>query len=545
MATYTETIDLDGNFEKQAKENEKALDGLESKLTSIADGIANFGAMATKAFVGAAVAVGTLVVAGAALALSAADAKGDMILLFDTLGDGAVTGEQAVAMFDKLGEATGLTREKLAGTAQAFAAMGVTGVDQLEKLTLAAVSASAMAKGGGEAFETMYKKIATAQATGQALKIPLKGLGSLASMGLKVDDVAKRMGVSAAALGDQLAKGTVDAKKFGDALSTALVEKGAGPVADAALDLGNIWAKAKESVGKFFEDIDVAPFLTEVKKLFGILDSGSSTGQALKLGIGGFFKEFFAVATKAVPMVKSFFTSLIIYGLQAYLAIRPVVASIKEFAASEQGAAVVNGLGMALRYMAVAAGVVVVAIGLLVAAIGATIAWFATAGAAVAGFAAYTLGMLGEWADGAAEMATNFVQGLVDGIAAGGALVAAAVSKLAAQAKAAFTDALGIESPSTVMMGYGVHMGEGAALGVEAGAGEVSGAVEGMAATAVSAAESAPAPSVPGSGGGGVHVTIEPGAIVIQGGSGESLSELTEQAVAMIFERIALAQGLA
>jgi hypothetical protein len=44
---------------------------------------------------------------------------------------------------------------------------------------------------------------------------------------------------------------------------------------------------------------------------------------------------------------------------------------------------------------------------------------------------------------------------------------------------------------------------------------------------------------------GGVTVTIEPGAIVIQGGSGESVSELTEQAVAMIFERIALAQGLA
>ena len=501
--------------------------------------------MVGAAVIAVGVAVGALILKGAELALSASDAKGDMILLFDTLGDGAVTGEQAVAMFDKLGEATGQTREKLAGTAQAFAAMGVTGVDQLEKLTLAAVSASAMAKGGGEAFEGMYKKIAAAQATGQALKIPLKGLGSLASMGLKVDDVAKQMGMSSADLAKQLEKGTVNATAFGDALSTALVEKGAGPVADAALDLGNMWAKAKESVGKFFEDIDVAPFLTEVKKLFGILDSGSATGQALKLGVGGFFKEFFAVATKAVPLVKSFFTSLIIYGLQAYLAIRPIVAAIKEFAASEEGAAAIHGLGLALRYMAVAAGVVVVAIGLLVAAIGATIGWFATAGAAVAGFAAYTLGMLGEWASDAADMATSFVQGLVDGIAAGGALVAAAVSKLAAQAKAAFVGALEIGSPSKVMMGYGVNMGEGAAMGVDASADQVAGSVEGMAATAVSAADGAPGPAGPSSGGGGVHVTIEPGAIVIQGGDAASLSELTEQAVAMIFERIALAQGLA
>jgi hypothetical protein len=39
-------------------------------------------------------------------------------------------------------------------------------------------------------------------------------------------------------------------------------------------------------------------------------------------------------------------------------------------------------------------------------------------------------------------------------------------------------------------------------------------------------------------------LTIEAGAIVIQGGASASVVELTEQAVALIFERIASQQGL-
>ncbi len=55
------------------------------------------------------------------------------------------------------------------------------------------------------------------------------------------------------------------------------------------------------------------------------------------------------------------------------------------------------------------------------------------------------------------------------------------------------------------------------------------------------------APGAPGPGGsssgGGIVVNVEPGAIVIQGG-GQSAVELTEEAVSMIFERVALGAGL-
>lgn len=492
-----------------------------------------------------AVAFASLVLAGVNLALSAADAKGDLILLFDVLLDGVGTGDDAIAMFDRLGAATGQTREALSKISQGFAALA-TSTDHLEALTLAAVSASAMAKGGGEAFEAMYKKIATAQQTGQALKVPLKGLGSLASMGLKVDDVSKRMGLSAAELAKQLEAGSVDAKKFGDALTNALIEKGADPVADAALDLGNMWARAKEAVGKFFEDIKIEPFLKEVKALFGILDQANPSGQALKAGIGAFFQKVFDLMAKGVPYVKRFFLDLIIYGLQAYLALRQVVTAIKAFAESEEGARTLEVLKNGLLALAIVVGVVIGTLGLFVAAVVATGVAIGAAVAAIAVALHAAMITMVEWASTGVQLAVNFVDGLVKGITDGSAKVIAAVKNLASQAGGAFKGALGIQSPSTVMAGYGTNMGEGVALGLDSSVGTVEQSSTGMATAAVEAVGAAPAPSMPTSsgGGGGITVTVEAGAFVIQGGGGSSAAELTEQAVAVLFERVAAQQGL-
>lgn len=601
MAVYTETINLDGNMSERAREAAKGIATLEAgivaanaamtRAAALGDGKAfaaaedkakafraaidevppalvaeakaagdakaqsealgkaldAVGGVALKVAAGlaaATVAMGALVLKGVELALSASDAKGDMILLFDSLGDGALTGQEAIAMFDALGVKTGQTREHLAKTAQAFAAMGVTGVDQLERLTLAAVSAGEMAKGGGEAFELMYKKIVTAQATGQALKIPLKGLGSLADMGLKVDDVAKQMGISAAELGSQLSKGTVNAKAFGEALQKSLTEKGAGLVADAATDLGNTWARAKENIGKFFEDIDTGPFLVELAKVFGLLDQGSDTGKVLKVAIGGFFKEVFAVLTQLLPVARDFLVGLVTWGLKAYIALKPMVDTMREMAASGAGQMAIEGLTTALKLMAIAAGVVLVTVGGLAALGVATAAALGEIVGAVAALAGLVISTLTGWAVTANEMGANFVKGLVAGILGGLPSVVGAVRSIGDAAIGTFTGDMGIRSPSTVMRGLGVHLPGGLAAGVDDGAGVVESATQGMAASAVGGVEAATPSGSTGSGG-GITVTIEPGAIVIQGGAGESVSELTEQAVAMIFERIALAQGLA
>lgn len=509
----------------------------------LADGLKVAASAALAAGVAVASTVAKLAYEGAKLAISAADAKGDLLLLFNVMGEGAYTGEQAVAMLDKLGAELGATRAELAPMAQAFAAMGVTSTEQLESLTRAAMSANVLAKGGGQAFEAMFKKIDAAAQTGQALKIPLKGMGSLASMGLKVDDVAQQMGVSAKVLGDQLAKGTVDAKKFGKALQDSLIKKGAGPLADNALDIERTWARAKEAVAKMFEDVDVAPFLAALKDLFGVLDGGTESGKAMKAGVTGAFNAIFKAAAAALPVVKQVFLSLVIYGLKAYIAMKQVYNAIAAFAASEEGKVIIEQLGFALQAAAVTAGI-------LVAAILAVVGVVAIAGAAVAGLVTgfvMASAAITAWAVSAAESANDFVQGLVNGIVQGGAQVLTAVTGLAATAKQAFMQALGIASPSKVMMGLGVNMGEGVAAGLDSSSATVADATQGVAATSVDALASSPAPGGGAAAGGvgGVVVTVEPGAIVINGGGGASAVELTESAVAMIFERVALAQGLA
>src|SRR5260221_460329 len=120
-----------------------------------------------------------------------------------------------------------MTKDSLAPLTASFMAMGISGTDALEKITLAAASARALMTGTGKdgaaAFESLTKKIQVAVQTGHGLKIPAKGLGSLADMGIRVDEVAKLMNVSSEALSAQLKDGSVNAKKFGDALQDALI----------------------------------------------------------------------------------------------------------------------------------------------------------------------------------------------------------------------------------------------------------------------------------------------------------------------------------
>ena len=178
MAVYTETINMDGNLAEQAERAAKEVAVLEKGLASAeaalvranalgdAKGIESaskkiaaygdaidavpphlveakreadaFGSAMEKAgamaltgaqAIGAAVlavgaAVAGLALAGMKLALEAADAKGDLALLFQTLTGGAVAGDEAIAMFDRLGEATGRTREELGATARARSRSG-------------------------------------------------------------------------------------------------------------------------------------------------------------------------------------------------------------------------------------------------------------------------------------------------------------------------------------------------------------------------------------------------------------------------------------
>jgi hypothetical protein len=607
VAVYTETINMDGNLGTEAKRAadqvailEKGLKSAEAALVrasalgdqkgmsnavakidsfkgaidavppallavssdaeAMGSALSKAGAMGAsaataigKAVLAAAAALGALVIAGIGFAISANEGQRAADGLFDALGQGAITGAEVGDIIDGLRAKTGIAADTLEQYAKAYVTMGITGKAALEGLTLAAASAEALAKGGGKAFTDLFQKVQLAADAGGKLKLPFKALGStLAAVGLNVGDLAKEMQLTTAQLSDGLAAGTIDAKKFGDAMQLAVTKKGAGPLKNLANTAANLGATLKEYLGELFEDLgdSIGPFMDEVKSLFQIFDSKTNpSGEALKAGIGGFFKEMFAVLTKVVPMVKHFFLDLIIYGLQAYIALKPIAAAIQAFAESEDGIKAIEMLKTMLIGAAIAAGIVIgvliytgaVIVGVIALAVGA----FAALGMALT--LAYQ--QLLTWGLSATIAAQNFISGLVGGITAGAGQVVAAVKGLAKSAMAAFTGTGGIDahSPSRKMFVAGGYMPAGAALGVEAGTADLEQATQGMALSAVDAGAGAMGGAGGGAGagsGGGVNVTIEAGAIVIQGGASASVVELTEQAVALIFERIASQQGL-
>jgi hypothetical protein len=473
------------------------LAGVAKSLDLLVPGLGEVAAAAVQAAGG----IASLTLGGAALAISANEAKAKWTSLFDALGGGQTTGAETLGMLDELGDKIGQTREQLAPLARGFMTMGITGKEQLEGLTTAAAAANAMVAGGADAFTKLYGQINAAAATGSKLTIPYKKLDTqLREMGLNVGDLAGQMGMSTDKLQAGLKAGTISASALGTALTDAASSKGAGPLQRAANSLTSVWAKFKENIDKIFESIDVGPFLEQVKSLFDIFGQGPASGQALKAGIGGFFKQVFETATKVVPMVKHFLLDLVIWGLKGYIALKPIVTWFQDLRKNQTVMAIMTqafeGLKIAVEVVAgVIAAVVVLFLGLAAVgtAVGASL--WALAGIVI-GFVTDTIVKLGEWVTEAENAGTDFVKGLIDGITSGAAGVVDAVTGLAGKAKDAFTDFLGIKSPSKVMFEAGdVGVAGGVAAGVQAGTPDVAAASADMAKAAAAPVQAA-APKV-------------------------------------------------
>lgn len=547
--------------------------GMQAELAAATGGLS----LLVEAAGAAALAFGVVTLAGAAFAIKCTEAKNASLSLWSALGKGEITGAAVDDMLDDLRASTGLTKDSLGVLTEGFLRMGITGEESLRSLTIAAASAEAMAKGGGAAFTQLFQLVDTAAETGNKLVIPYKKLEKqLVSMGLNVNDLADQMGMSGEALTKGLKAGTVDARKFGAAMTDAITTKGVGPMQTLANSSANLGKILEEYLGDLFEDMakDIAPFMKEVKGLFSILDSKANpSGMALKTGIGAFFKEVFAAATIAVPYIKHFLLDVVIYGLRAYIALKPIVKWFQDVQknvwvvalfsaalrlASEAGATVVSWLQDMAANQAVmdtlkTTGIVLgVAFGAVALAVGFVVAGFVAFNlalmAAVVGIGAIILAIgtftteaaakLGVWTKEAITFGSQFVDGLVQGITQSAGKAVAAVTNLAGQAKGAFTSAMGIKSPSTVMAEMGGHMTAGLAQGLDDGASEAHGAASRLAGSAVGGASETASGASKGASGANISVSV-----LIEG-AGKSALEITEEMVSQVFARMALEAGV-
>lgn len=489
-----------------------------------------------------------LVKSGMAFAIQASEDKQAMLGLLDAMGDGITTGAQYEEMIDGLKDKYGIAKDSLVGWTKQLQAMGRTDIKQIEGDLLAIASAEAIVKGGGAALIDWTKKIEMATQAGGKLKVATKALKDLGATGANVGDVAKQMGMSVEDLTAALDKGTIDAAKFGDALNTAIQKKGAGPLAKMASSLPNLKKLLEESIGDMFEDIDVGPFLAQVKSLFDIFSQGKDSGKAMKSGIQGAFQGIFDAATKVIPYIKHFLLDLVILGLKAYIGLKPLIQFFKELSQSKPFIDAMKnaliGIGLAVAaFMSPILGAVAV-VTLLVGAFGA----LATIGASVVGsivnFGTQIFATLSGYITQAQTWGNDFINGIISGLGIGP--IIAAVTNVANAAKNTFKSVLGIASPSKVMAIQGENVAAGAAEGIDDGVGEVSNASANLAKAAsggfADGADGAPGAPAPAASGGGVTVQAT---IQIMGGDKQTMSELTEEGISLLFEKIALQQGLA
>lgn len=488
---------------------------------------------------------------GMAMALEASQAKTEMLAYFDAMGQGIVTGAQTEEMIDGLKAKIGIAKDSLVGWTKELQAMGMVDLGEIEKNLTAIASASALAgKTGEAAFLKLTSKIQALAMTGGKLKLADKQIAALAQTGANVVDVADQMGMSAEKLREGLSKGTIDAAKFGDALQNALIKKGAGPLEKMAASLPNLKKMLSESIGDMFEDIDVGPFLAQIKSLFDIFGQAKPSGQALKTGIQGAFQKIFDMATIVVPYIKHFLLDLVILGLKAYIGLKPVIKWVNEMAQKQP---VINAFWMTVKGLGSAFAMIVAPVILvigIVTALGAAFMFVMGMTAAVVGsimnFGVQIFGTLGGYAKQAVTWGTDFVNGIIEGITGGASALVSSVTDLANTAQNTFKSVMGINSPARAMIGPGANVSYGVAEGIDDGAPAVTDASANLAkASANGFSDAAPAAaSAPAAGGGGGGGNVITATINVIGGAANSIMELTEQAVILLMERIAMQKGV-
>ena len=584
-------------FKKSLSEGKGVGDSLTSAFGGVGDAIyKSLGSMDPYAMAITAVAAAALSAAAAVAALGAAyvgiavhaievvEKQEAMIAKFQGFTG---QGKETVAMLGDLAKTLPYTTGELGDMAAKIAKAGVKDLPTLRAATLATAAAMAMmGEEGAKKMEKLFVSIQTMKDSGK----PISNLTSqLNKAGVGASDVAAKFNMTAKEMEAAMKKGKISADDLGDAISQTMAEK-AGPSLEAlGLQFGTMMKKLQASWNGLLKDDPKAktqPMADAVHELMSafkmLMETFGNLGGASQ-ATGAGLKSTLVVAFHAVAAAILYSRHILLEIINVVL--RSVVA-FNKFKATAAGAMTIKialmaikgvMLGLGILIAAVAAtivgsflligGAVALVVGVISAIIGAIVAvgvavigvakwiiggiasiagaimgWGAQVGGYVRSAVASVIEALVGLVTGGQSAAGNFISGLVGGISSGTGMVIQAIKALAGGAVGALKSALGIGSPSKVMMQMGLHTSSGMAEGVKAGSGKVQDA---SASLGTSAVKGAAGGASEGKGAMSVVCNFASGAIVVQGSGGQDNQvTLTEQAVALIFERMALEAGL-
>lgn len=509
-------------------------DALDVALPGLGEALTAIGGVA----LGVGAAVAGLLAAGAAFALSAQNFKDDAL---NSLTAVTGTAEAAAKTYDQLqriSDSVSLSQAKVNEIGTQLLLNGVKQGAQLEATVRSVADLTAVA--GDAAASKLTSIINKAAQTGKFTIDPKKLIGTGVNVGDLYAEIAARTGKGVKQVEAEIKKGTIAADVGIDALNAVVNKKLGGAAAKQLLDLDVQFSKFKDNLRRLFENVNVEGFLSAMHEVLAIFDGTSESGKALKWLLTTVFDAVFKAASKVLPYVRYGLLQLVIGALKVYIALKPAIAAIKKMFDGADGGDVtkktIDFIVASLESTAIMIGYVIAATigwynivikvgGALGEALSAVISWGKEVIATIEG-----LFSAGE------TIASDFIDGLVQGITGGVGRVVSSVKDLGSSAMGAIKGVLGIASPSKEMAKLGGHTAAGFAQGVSAGAGDAQGAMSDMVTPPSPAA--GPGPFSSGKGGGVYNIEIN-----LSGGASQKDADLVAAALAQVLEQLGLEQG--
>lgn len=424
---------------------------------------------------------------------------------FDALGSNiGNTGTELLDNFKELSRELPYTRAQLAKMAEPMLEAGIQG-DKLDRALRAQASATSMlGERGGQAYASLAERARDAQRNFMPMHASLQ---DIRKTGLSTKDMADQFGISVDQMNMQLRFGAFNAAQFGQALDQALAKKGEKANQTLMGTIGTLSAKMREKIGMLFQPVSgesqrgLEHFSDMWEKFGNIFDTSTASGKMLHdtlhemidgtLGGAG---NILHSARRGFKMLEIVWMTLITKADPLFLSLKDLNKELKK--SGHEGLTfkqVLGGIGKAAE-VAFKSMAELVEITSKFVSLTNSISKNKYGHAATAGIGLSAIGAVNPVL-GALHLVGHASGGVVTGVHNGLATVAPAP-------------------------------GEGLA---SIGRGE----------RIVPAAQANAKP--------GMHVTVEPGAIVIHGGSSaaQSHTDLTEEGLSLVFERIRLKQGIA
>jgi len=485
--------------------------------------------------------LGNAVTFGFEKAIEVSEKRDQLRAAFDALGGGGGAGNRALAMLNKMSDTLPYTAIHMQEWARGLMAAGLAGKPLERGITAIASAEAIMGKEGEAAARQLITRFHQAGAAGLTIKMEREFVEQLTKAGVSTAALAQELGVAP----KKLLTMATSADKLGAAFQSALIKSGKKPLEDMGLRWDTMVSKVRASVDELFADLgpSIKPFMREVQGLFGEFYKGGNTANSTKGLVSTVFRGLFDLARDGTRQVHLSFLELQIVFYNTVIALKPVILWIRKMYPAGLALSIVTwivkGLAVVFAVLAIAVFIALIPLMILVfvvVAVGAAIAklieW-------ISGAVSWLLKLGGAGADAG----KNLSAGLAGGILAGKTGIAAAAHSAGDAAAKGLEGSLEIKSPSKRAFRIGRFVPKGAELGIDAGVRDVERAAAGVGGAAVGGIARGATSGQPGAAAAARGLVIGDVTINIHGASGDPMT-LTEEAVSMLFERLALQRGL-